>query len=130
MVVLIPKKAQPENITDFRPISLIHSFAKLFSKLLVNRLAPELKKLISHSQNAFIKKRCIHDNFMFVHQMVKELHRKKVPAIFIKLEISKAFGMVSSSYLLDIMSFLGFGLCCRNWITALWATSSSFLVNG
>jgi hypothetical protein len=102
MVVLIPKKAQPENITDFRPISLIHSFAKLFSKLLVNRLAPELKKLISHSQNAFIKKRCIHDNFMFVHQMVKELHRKKVPAIFIKLEISKAFGMVSWSYLLTL----------------------------
>jgi hypothetical protein len=81
-VVLIPKKSQPERVTDFRPVSLIHSFAKLLSKILANRLAPELKNLISHSQNAFIKKRCIHDNFMFVHQMIKELHRKKVSAFF------------------------------------------------
>jgi hypothetical protein len=76
-VVFIPKKSQPERVTDFTPISLIHSFAKLLFKMLANRLAPKLKNLISHSQNAFIKKRCIHYNFMFVHQMIKELHRKK-----------------------------------------------------
>jgi hypothetical protein len=34
LVVLVP-----ERILDFRPISLIHSFAKLVSKLLANRLA-------------------------------------------------------------------------------------------
>jgi hypothetical protein len=95
MVVLIPKKYQPKNITDLRPISLIHSFAKLLSKLLANRLAPELKKLISHNQNAFIKKSCIRDNFMFVHQMIKELHRKNVSTIFMKIDISKAFYTVS-----------------------------------
>jgi hypothetical protein len=99
--------------------------------MLANRLAPELKNLISHSQNAFIMKRYIHDNFMFVHQMIKELHRKKVPTFFMKLDISKAFNTVSWSYLIDIMSFLGFGIRWRNWVSALWAsTSSSFLING
>jgi hypothetical protein len=35
------------------------------------------------------------------------------------------------SYLLDIMSVLGFGSRWRNWVSTLWATtSSSFLVNG
>jgi hypothetical protein len=68
---------------------------------------------------------------MFVHQTIKELQRKKVHAIFIKLDISKPFDTVNWSYLLDIMTFLGFGLRWRNWISALWATSSStFLVNG
>jgi hypothetical protein len=39
--------------------------------------------------------------------------------------------MVSWSYLLDIMSFIGFGIQWRNWVSALWAsTSSSFLING
>jgi hypothetical protein len=61
LVVLIPNKPNAKRISDFRPISLIHSFAKLVSKLLANRLAPEMSKMISYNQNAFIKKRCIHD---------------------------------------------------------------------
>jgi hypothetical protein len=54
--VLIPKKPNAERIGDFMPISLIHSFGKIVSKLLANRLALELGKLISYNQNAFIKK--------------------------------------------------------------------------
>jgi hypothetical protein len=45
------------RVSEFRPISLIHSFAKLVSKLLANRLAPKMIKLISYNQNAFIKKK-------------------------------------------------------------------------
>jgi hypothetical protein len=55
-VVLIPKKPNAERIGDFMPISLIHSFGKIVSKLLANRLALELGKSISYNQNAFIKK--------------------------------------------------------------------------
>jgi hypothetical protein len=45
-------------------MNLIHSFARLVSKLLANRLAPEMNKIICYNQNAFIIKRCIHDNFI------------------------------------------------------------------
>jgi hypothetical protein len=63
--------------------------------------------------------------------MIKELHRKKIPALFIKLDIPKAFDIVNWSYLLDIMTYIGFGARWRDWIEALWGTtSSSFLING
>jgi hypothetical protein len=104
---------------------------KILSKLLANRLAPELDKLISYNQNAFIKKRCIHDNFMYVNQVILDLHKKKIPALFIKLDISKAFDTVNWSFLLEIMTYLCFDRRWRNWISAIWATSSScFLING
>jgi hypothetical protein len=37
------------RVIDFRQISLIHSFAKILSKPIANRLAPELKNLIDYN---------------------------------------------------------------------------------
>jgi retron-type reverse transcriptase len=98
--VLIPKKDNPRRVADFRSISLTHSFSKILTKILANRLEPELEDLISINQAAFIKKRSIHDNFMYVQEVIKDLHKKKVSAIFIKLDISKAFDSVNWPYLL------------------------------
>lgn len=55
-MVLVPKKLNPENVGDYRPISLTHSVAKLISKLLATRLAGKLNVLVSRAQSAFIKK--------------------------------------------------------------------------
>jgi hypothetical protein len=44
---------------------------------------------------------------MYVQQVIKDLHSKKVSNLFIKLDIFKAFDTVNWSYLLDIMSFWG-----------------------
>ena len=38
-ITLIPKKVDADQVKDFRPISLVHSFSKLVTKLLANRLA-------------------------------------------------------------------------------------------
>jgi hypothetical protein len=130
-VILIPKKNDPLKISNYRPISLIHIFAKIISKLLANRLAPELENLISINQTDFVKKRCIHDNFMYMQQVVKDLHKKKFPSLFIKLDISKVFDSANWHYLISIMQFLGFGPRWRSWISSLWCTASScYLVNG
>jgi hypothetical protein len=50
LVVLIPKKSNPQRFSDYRPISLIHNFAKMMTKLLANRLGYELEHLISINQ--------------------------------------------------------------------------------
>jgi hypothetical protein len=129
MAVLMPKKPNVERISDVRSISLIHSFAKVISKLLANRLMPELGKLITYNQIALIKKDVSMIISCLFHQVIKDLHRKKVPTLFIKVDISKMFDTVSWSYLLHILSFLSFGRRWRNWVSTLWATSlSSFIL--
>jgi hypothetical protein len=107
-VLLIPKRQDAIKVSDFRLISLIHSFAKILSKLLANRLGLELNHLISINQTAFIRKRCIQDKFVFVQQVIKDLYKKKIAALFIKLDISNAFDIVNWPYLLSIMQHLGF----------------------
>ena len=56
-IVLIPKKTDAEMVGGFRPI--IHSVSKLLSKMMASHVAPLLNELVSASQSAFIKKRCI-----------------------------------------------------------------------
>jgi hypothetical protein len=90
-VVLLPKTPDAASITDFRPISLINSLVKIITKVMAERLVPKLNDLVSTCQNAFIKKRCIHDNFLYIQSVIKALHKAKRPTLFIKLDISKAF---------------------------------------
>jgi hypothetical protein len=66
-----------------------------------------------------------------MQQVVKGIHKKKILAIFIKLDISKSFDSVNWPYMLEILSHLGFGGTWINWISILWCTASSyFLLNG
>lgn len=123
-VCLIPKKDDASGAEHFHPISLVHSFTKIITKVLANRLAPRLNEMVSHNQSAFIRKRAIHDNFLFVQNMVQMLHRTKKESLFIKVDIAKAFDTVCWPHLIDVLRHFGFGNRWLNWISNLFATSS------
>lgn len=80
---------------NYRPIRLIHSFAKLVTKILANMLAPYLASIVSGNQCAFIKDCSIHDNYLLIHNSIKTLQKMKISSIFFKLDISKAVDSVS-----------------------------------
>jgi hypothetical protein len=109
-LVLLPKKLEAETLCDFRPISPTHNIAKLLSKLLANRLAPFLNELVSRQQSAFIKKQSIGDNFLYTQNLIKALHRSKRPALFLKLDIAKAFDSVRWDFCLKFFNI---------WVLAL-----------
>lgn len=113
-IILIPKRHGVDNLSDFRPISLVHSLVKIFTKLLARRLAPKLPDLVDICQSAFIKNRSIQENFLYVQNTVRYLHKTKKPAVLLKLDIAKAFDSVSWEYILDTLQAQGFGTRWRS----------------
>jgi hypothetical protein len=130
-IVLLPKKDGAEEVADYRPISLIHGVAKILAKMLAIRLGPFMDDLVSNAQSAFIKKRSIHDNFLYVKNLATRLHKNNTVALLFKLDIRKAFDSVSWEYIIDLLQRRGFPPRFRNWILALFSTATSrVLTNG
>jgi hypothetical protein len=89
--MLLPKKPGASDLKDFWPISLVNSFAKLISKLLALHLTPRMPELVGSNQSAFIRGRCIQDNFVLVQQSVATLYRRKILTMLLKLDLAQDF---------------------------------------
>jgi hypothetical protein len=75
-----------------------------------------MKECVSIAQSSFIKTRSIHNNFIFVRNYARWLHRRKKPSLLFKLDIKKAFDSARSHL---------------DWVAALLSSSSSWvLLNG
>lgn len=110
----------------YRPISLIHSFARIFSKLLAMHTAPFLDDIISVNQSALIKQHCIHDNLLHIQNLVTGLHRKKRPVLFTKLNVSNAFDSVGWPFLLEVLlTALDFGQRFCDLLSLIFASTPS-----
>jgi hypothetical protein len=71
MMILLPNVRGAAKLTEFRPRSLIHGFAKLVAKILARRLQPRMAEPAPPAKALFIKRRSILDNFTLVQALVK-----------------------------------------------------------
>ena len=125
------KKQDALSIGDYRPISLIHSFVKLLTKVLARRLAPHMNDLVKHNQSAFIQSRLIHENYKAVQLSAKMLHRNKIPSALIKVDIAKAFDTVNWRFLLNLLQHLGFSRRWLDWTSLILSSASTkVILNG
>lgn len=128
LITLIPKKPDALEVCDYHPISLVHSFPKLVSKLLAIRLRPRMGELVNVNQSAFIRGRNLHDNFILVRQMARQLHQWKAKGVLLMLDISRAFDSISWPFLFEILRAKGFSERWLAWVIILLNSASSRVV--
>jgi hypothetical protein len=119
VIILLPKKDEPEHLRDFRPISLCNVIYKVVSKCMVNRMCPLLNDIIAPMHSAFILGRLITDNPLIAFECLHAINHgnnncKNFGAL--KLDLTKAYDCVEWGYLRGVLQRLGFQSQWVQWI--------------
>ncbi|KAE8661369.1 putative ATP binding protein [Hibiscus syriacus] len=130
-ISLIPKKANPEGLEDFRTISLVGGLYKILSKVLARRLSLCINDIMSPSQFAFIPGRNILDCSFIANECIDFWRKKGLKGVVFKVDFKRTYDSVDWDILMKIMSKMGFGDKWRSWMYQCMSSASiSVLVNG
>jgi len=131
-LVLIPKSAHANSVSDFRPIACCNVTYKVIAKIMAARLAPCLDSIIDKAQSAFIKGRSLAENVQLAQELLRKYARKRCsPRCLIKVDLRKAYDTVSWSFLHQVLEGLGFPQLFVKWIMECVSTAAfSLVING
>lgn len=100
------------------PISLLNVDAKIFSKILANRLNTVITALMHPDQ--IMRGRVTDINICRLHTHIA-IADPDSPVVVASLDAEKAFDLVDWGYLWAVLSWFGFGPCFLTWLQMLYA---------
>ncbi|XP_060178227.1 uncharacterized protein LOC132608170 [Lycium barbarum] len=105
------------------PISLSNVTQKIISKVLSDRLANVLPKIISANQSGFIKGRTIEENALLAQEIIHDLKQENRDGnVIFKIDMNKAYNRLSWYFLCVVMRKMGFD---EKWIFIIWNVLSN-----
>ena len=93
-LVLIPKVAHPNLITQFQPISLCNTLYKVVSRIILQCHKPHIANVVNPCQVGFVLGRWMSDNIILVQEIIiKTLTHKRggQDYVALKLDIDKVY---------------------------------------
>ena len=116
VITLIPKVQEANVIQQYRPICLLNTSFKIFTKVATNRLNSMADHVISLTQTMFMRGRNILEGVVILHETVHELHRKKQSGVVLKIDFEKAYDKVKWPFLFQALRIKGFSPKWINWV--------------
>lgn len=133
VICLVHKDGQPvDQLTGYRPITLLNCDAKLVMAIIANRLQRPLDYVINITQSAFLRGRDICDNVRFHLGLASRLRQLGLPGWLLHSDLTKAYDRADRGWLLKTMTTMGF----RNVGVVRWSglflrgTTSAVRING
>lgn len=128
--IFIPKKGGGPSPSDWRPIALGSTIAKLFCSCLARRFSAwyENFSILFPAQKGFLPfDGCFENNFA-VNKRLQDATATGKDICFLSLDLSNAFGSVSHNAIIEALRSAGAGDCFSNLVLSLYSGSSTSLI--
>lgn len=130
LIIPIHKKGSKSNITNYRPISILSTIAKVFEKVIYDGIYQTISRGINTSQHGFLKGRSTASNLALFTNYVLEHMEGGGQIDVIYTDFEKAFDRVDHSILVRKLELLGIHGDLLRWVVSYLSNRSQAVVLG
>ena len=102
-ILPFPKKGDLSLATNYRGITLTPIAAKIYNSMLLNRIQPEVEKILRRNQNGFRKNRSTVGQILTVRRIIEGVKAKNLEEVILFVDFSKAFDSVHRGKIAEIL---------------------------
>ena len=127
IIILLYKKGDQKDISNYRPISLLNNIYKLFTKIITNRITRTLDENQPREQAGFRKGFSTVDHLHAVNQLIEKCVDYKIPLVAVFVDYNKAFDSVEISDVLEALHEQGIEPVYINIFKHIYKQAKSFI---
>ena len=127
-IIPMPKKGDLSLATNYRGISLMSIAAKLFNKMILNRLIPFVEPLLRNNQNGFRRGRSALSQILCLRRIIEESQAFNLDLALVFVDFSKAFDSVDREKTFEILKLYGIPDKMISAIKVLYTDTSSTIL--
>ena len=128
-IIPVPKKGDLSLVTNYRGISLIPIAAKIYNKLILNRLLPYVDPLLRNNQNGFRAGRSTLSQIFALRRIIEEISHCNRDVALVFIDFSKAFDSVDREMMFKILSLYGIPTQIIDAIKILYTETSATVLS-
>ena len=131
VIVPLPKKGDLSLMTNYRGISLLSIAAKVYNKILLNRIRDEVDLILRKNQAGFRPGRSCAQQIHILRRIMEGFSDYQLPLVVTFIDFKKAFDSINRKVMFSVLRHYGIPEAVVNAISTLYKNCrSAVMVEG